>query len=63
MRAQRRHHIQRLKHNRRYYWGRDLSSEPTALGKCVNNPAICSCPMCGSRRRFEGKSIQERRHD
>jgi hypothetical protein len=57
------HHRNRLKHNRRFYWGRDKYPNTKPLGFVINTPAPCSCPMCGNDRRYEGKSINERRFD
>jgi len=76
-RAVRRHHVQRLKHRRRHYWGYGspshgyLSSCPTEmdgtqLGKVVHTPHPCSCPSCGNPRRhswfkIERLTLQERK--
>ena len=63
-RAERRHHIERLKHKRRFYWGcnRDLAKSPKHLAKVANTPTPCSCWMCGNARRWFGEeTIQERR--
>lgn len=62
MRAERRHHRERLKKARRHHWGRDLSKEPH--GMAVDTPTPCSCPMCGNPRKFfQEKTMQERRAD
>ena len=58
--AQRRHHIARLKKNRRFYWGRDLSKEPKYLSMVVNCTHNCSCYACGNQRRYEGATLKER---
>jgi len=64
-RAERRHHVQRLKRNRRNYWsyprGHNYASDgsplaPEAitdkhLGMVVHTPQLCSCPGCGNSRR------------
>ncbi len=64
-RQERRNHVQRLRHNRRHYWGYpnrnrvspgDLPMAPQEmdacqLGKVVNNPQLCSCSGCGNPRR------------
>ena len=64
-RATRRHHVQRLKRNRKHYWGYPRSSwssldfctlppaEMSArdLGKVLHTPQLCSCPGCGNSRR------------
>ena len=60
-RAERRHHVARIKAARRFYWGRDLSKEPVVLAKAVRTPHPCSCRVCGNDRKFEGRTIQERR--
>ena len=61
-RAERRHHTERLKHNRRFYHGRDLGREPVQLGKAVTTPANCSCAGCGNPRKFHGeRTVQELR--
>jgi hypothetical protein len=57
------HHRDRLKRNRRFYLGIDMLSESKYLSMVVNTPAPCSCPMCGNNRRYEGKSINEKRFD
>jgi hypothetical protein len=57
------HHRNRLKRNRRFYWGRNMIENTKPLGFAINTPAPCSCPMCGNSRRYEGKSINERRFD
>ena len=59
-RAVRRHHIARLKAKRKSYWGFALGygtespvrMSPRQLGCVVQNPACCSCAMCGNPRRF-----------
>lgn len=63
-RAERRHHIARLKHNRRNYWGYpnrwiDNHGLPVGpqpmdarqLGRVVQYPQACSCPGCCNVRR------------
>jgi hypothetical protein len=64
IRALRRHHIARLKKNRRFYWGRDLMREHAKLQRSVvNTPCLCSCWTCGNRRKHFGKkTIQELRN-
>jgi hypothetical protein len=63
-RAVRRHHVARLKHKRRNYWGWDRrqstpfdqvpqAPEPmpvALLGKIVATPQMCSCLGCGNQR-------------
>lgn len=68
-RALRRHHVGRLKRNRKGYWGygvrrqdRGFDTLPSApapmsdaqLGKVVQNPQMCSCMGCGNARRILG---------
>lgn len=63
-RAERRHHIERLKQKRRFYWGcaRDLAKEPKQLSMAVDTPTPCSCWMCGNARKWFGEAtLQERR--
>jgi hypothetical protein len=60
-RAERRHHRERLKKNRRVHWGRDLSQNPEVLARAINTPTPCSCWMCGNERRANGRTMQERR--
>ena len=62
-RSVRRHHASRLKLNRRFHWGRDLSRNPKVWGKVVNTPATCSCWMCGNPRKYNGElTVQELKH-
>jgi hypothetical protein len=63
-RAERRHHVQRLKRSRRHYWGYpnrfttaypDLPVAPVEmdakrLGMLVATPQLCSCLGCGNAR-------------
>ncbi len=60
-RALRRHHLLRLKKARRWYYGRDLWLSPEEIGKVVRSARLCSCWMCGNRRKYFGLSVQERR--
>lgn len=63
-RAERRHHVARLKQSRRFYWGsaRDLSKCPEQLARVVDTPTPCSCWACGNARKWRGEeTIQERR--
>lgn len=61
-RALRRHHLQRLKHVRKFYWGygRHYGTEGLSqmdarqLGKVVQNPQMCSCACCCNNRRVLG---------
>jgi hypothetical protein len=65
-RAVRRHHVARLKHTRRFYWGYgtwrhsgnaldEAPRPPEAMsakvkGKLVQTPQLCSCLACGNPR-------------
>lgn len=61
-RALRRHHLARLKRVRaKYRWG-VANTTPRILGMVVNTPCPCSCYLCGNARKFQGRSIQERRN-
>jgi len=76
-RAVRRHHVDRLKHKRKHYWGYsrngfDATNTPVEmdarqLGKVVQYPQICSCGGCGNVRRHlwmndsTGYTLQEQR--
>lgn len=70
-RALRRHHRERLKTARRFYWGRgrDRGANPAsdsdkAQGVVISTPAPCSCTLCGNpRRHFDEATLQERRSD
>lgn len=68
-RAVRRHHIDRLKQKRKFYWGyrsNNWGREPNAvmapdqLGKVVQYPQACSCSGCGNQRKYEGRPHKER---
>jgi len=64
MQAERRHHRERLKKNRRVHWGRDLSRDPVQHGKAIDTPTPCSCFMCGNSRRIHGdRTLKERSAD
>ena len=69
-RAERRAQIARLKAKRRYYWGYGNTwsrptegvdeMSPTQLGRVVQYPQACSCPMgCGNARRYYGRTLKE----
>ncbi len=69
-RAIRLHHIERLKHNRKNYYGHHrvygkegiTHMSAKELNRVVFTPALCSCPKCGNPRKFFGElTIQERR--
>ena len=57
-RAERRHHMVRLKKIRcRYRTAGDGSKK--ASGICFRTPCICSCWMCGHRRYHNGPRVSE----
>lgn len=72
-RGERRFQTERLKKKRQFYWGYSPDSpfEETQvmstiqLSRVVQNPAICSCGLCGHAARgyygngWEGKTVQE----
>ncbi|MGI9316771.1 MAG: hypothetical protein ACR2QW_05520 [bacterium] len=58
-RAERRYHTQRIKQNRKHYWGKKLTSRE--LGIAARTPHPCSCFMCANYRKLEGDTLQERR--
>lgn len=61
-RAVRRHHRERLKQVRQFYWGMDLRGDERRLGLLVNTAAICSCWTCRNVRRILGeRTVQERK--
>ncbi len=61
-RAERRHHVDRLKRKRKYHFGRELSGKE--LSQVVDTPKPCSCYLCGNPRKyFEEKTVQEHKHD
>lgn len=66
-RALRRHHRERLKATRRFYWGRGRgagSASDKTLGMALSTAAPCSCPLCGNPRRHFGEmTLQELRAD
>lgn len=59
IRAIRRHHRNRLKRKRKKYYGRTLTGRE--LGKVVTTPQVCSCWLCGTQRKTEGDTVQERK--
>jgi len=59
-RAERRHHMRRMKHNRRHDNATGNGS-PTDLGRHYKTPCSCSCWLCGHQRRWYGPGMQETR--
>ncbi|WP_404833422.1 hypothetical protein [Alcaligenes nematophilus] len=57
-RAVRRAHVERLKKQRRFWWGRELTGKE--LGRVVETPKPCSCWMCGNQSRIEGDKAKYR---
>lgn len=63
-RALRRHHAHRLKAARKSYYAGWPSAPKAdkALGMLVHTATLCSCPMCGNPRKWQGTpSLQEQR--
>lgn len=59
-RALRRHHLNRIKKNRKFYWGRELNEEE--LGIVAKTTKTTKCACCGNPRRYFGKkTLQEKR--
>ena len=59
-RAERRHHMRRMRHKRRNDNAvRDGS--PKDQGRHYTTPCCCSCWMCGHKRDWYGPGIQEQR--
>lgn len=58
MRAVRRAHVKRLKKQRRFWWGRELTGKE--LGRVVETSKPCSCWMCGNQSRVEGDKAKYR---
>ena len=66
--AKRRHHIERLKKNRKHYWGRDSRymppMTPKQLGMVVKYPKACGCFMCSrNKKKVFGKTTYEMRQE
>ena len=57
--ALRRHHANRLKKKRSRYWGNHAGSSAKTLGQCLATPCLCSCYLCGNKRRHFGLTIKE----
>jgi hypothetical protein len=65
-RSVRRHHKERLKKKRQFYWlGHEWPMDDRQLGLVVSTPAICNCWQCKNPRHvFKGKdkiTIQEKK--
>ncbi|EGR2692171.1 hypothetical protein D5E81_24530 [Vibrio parahaemolyticus] len=60
-RALRRHHLQRVKSNRKTYWGNSANISSRRLGICVSTPCVCSCWMCGNQRKHYGLSFSDQK--
>lgn len=59
MRAQRRHHRERLKRARRVYWGRERRLTERQLGIAVNTPKPCGCMVCRNPRLYLGVGTRQ----
>lgn len=59
-RAERRHHVNRLKNKRKYHYGYQKylndDNRGRMLGMIVNTATNCSCHMCGNPRSYYGNS-------
>lgn len=62
-RSIRRHHAERLKSNRKMYWGKAANSSKRLLGLCISTPCVCSCWMCGNQRKHYGASISDKKRN
>ncbi|KLV05084.1 hypothetical protein ABT56_12845 [Photobacterium aquae] len=60
-RALRRHHIQRVKNNRKTFWGNSVNISNRRLGICASTPCVCSCWMCGNQRKYYGASFSDKK--
>ena len=60
-RAERRHQRARVKNARRFYLGRDLTTDPRRLGQIVHTATPCSCDMCRNSRWIAGPTYQEKK--
>ena len=61
-----RHMRRRLKEDRnQHYDDLDCSCwrDPKAMARFKEQPQWCSAPCCGNQRKYEGATLQERRHD
>lgn len=62
-RAVRRHHVDRLKKNRKNYWGygygRTGNLSERQLGIIVTTPEVCACWMCNRPRKAFGRPLKE----
>jgi len=59
--AKRRADRERIRHKRRYWWGRKLK-DGREQGAVIDTPSPCSCWMCGNPRSyFIERTIQEQR--
>lgn len=59
-----RHMRRRLKEDRNQHYddlGCPCWHDPKAIARFKEQPKLCSCWMCGNRRRHAGETIQERR--
>ena len=60
MRADNRHHAERLKRKRRVYWNGD-NGDARRNGIKARTPHPCSCMGCANQRAWYGDTMQERR--
>jgi hypothetical protein len=57
--AFRRHQRARIKRHVRYYYGRDLATDPRAWGVAVQTRHLCSGYCCGNPRRHFGSVTRQ----
>lgn len=60
-RAVHRAHVEHLKKQRRFWWGRLLTGKE--LGRAAETPKPCSCWMCGNQSHIEGYKAKNRALD
>lgn len=61
-RAERRHHVARLNETRRKHQrniGIVKHGTERQVAFNLKNPVSCSCPACGSQRKYAGETLQE----
>lgn len=68
--AKRRHHIERLKKNRKNYWGRSYPRSimepltPKQLNQVVRYPKLCGCFMCSrNKKKVFGSTFYAHKQD
>jgi hypothetical protein len=63
-RSLRRHHKERLKNKRKFYWlGHEYPMTEKQLSMVSTTAQVCSSYCCGNRRKWNGElTVQERKH-